>query len=127
MDGELPWRSQCVWESGDLSLLGLIQRQGTTTKPHRVPSATIFSSRWVRTMDAKELIFFMVKSIVDQPDLVKINCVEGECSVVIELKVAKDDMGKVIGKDGKTVSAMRTILNATRAQKKKRHILELLE
>lgn len=78
-------------------------------------------------MDAKELISFMVKSIVDQPDLVRVNGVEGECSVVLELHVAKNDMGKVIGKEGKTISAIRTILNASRAQKSKRHILELLE
>ncbi|MBI1987042.1 MAG: KH domain-containing protein [Nitrospinae bacterium] len=78
-------------------------------------------------MDAKELVVYIAKSIVDQPELVKVNGVEGENSVVIELKVAKDDMGKVIGKEGKTISAIRTILSATRAQKRKRHILELLE
>ncbi|MBI2877908.1 MAG: KH domain-containing protein [Candidatus Tectomicrobia bacterium] len=78
-------------------------------------------------MDAKELVVCITKAIVDQPELVKVNGVEGENSVVIELKVAKDDMGKVIGKEGKTISAIRTILSATRAQKRKRHILELLE
>lgn len=78
-------------------------------------------------MDAKELVVYIAQSIVDKPELVKVNGVEGENSVVIELKVAKDDMGKVIGKEGKTISAIRTILSATRAQKRKRHILELLE
>lgn len=78
-------------------------------------------------MDAKELVVYIAKSIVDKPELVRVNGVEGENSVVIELKVAKDDMGKVIGKEGKTISAIRTILSATRAQKRKRHILELLE
>jgi predicted RNA-binding protein YlqC (UPF0109 family) len=75
----------------------------------------------------KELIENIAKAIVDRPDLVRVSGVEGENSVVIELRVAKEDIGKVIGKNGRTITAMRTILNATRAQKEKRHVLEVLE
>jgi predicted RNA-binding protein YlqC (UPF0109 family) len=53
--------------------------------------------------------------------------IEGEFSLVIELRVAKEDIGKVIGKHGRTITAMRTILNATQAQKDKRHVLEVLD
>jgi uncharacterized protein len=69
----------------------------------------------------------MVKAIVDHPDHMRVHGVEGASSVVIELSVAKEDMGKVIGKHGRTITAMRIILNATRAQKDKRHVLEVLE
>jgi uncharacterized protein len=74
-----------------------------------------------------DLIANIAKAIVDNPDQVRVNGVEGENSVVIELRVAKEDIGKVIGKNGRTITAMRTILNATRAQKDKRHVLEVLE
>jgi predicted RNA-binding protein YlqC (UPF0109 family) len=75
----------------------------------------------------KELIEQIVKSIVEKPEDVQVKAIEGEHAVVIELRVAKDDIGKVIGKQGKTITAMRTILNATRAQKQKRQVLEVIE
>ncbi|MBI3330301.1 MAG: KH domain-containing protein [Nitrospinae bacterium] len=75
----------------------------------------------------KELIENIAKAIVDKPEQVHVSGVEGENSIVIELRVAKEDIGKVIGKNGRTITAMRTILNATRAQKEKRHVLEVLE
>lgn len=78
-------------------------------------------------MDMKALVELIAKSIVDNPDMVIVNGVEGENSTVLELRVSKEDIGKVIGKNGRTITAMRTILNATRAQKFKRHILEVLE
>jgi predicted RNA-binding protein YlqC (UPF0109 family) len=74
----------------------------------------------------KELIEQIVKAIVEKPEDVQVNAIEGEHAVVIELRVAKDDIGKVIGKQGKTITAMRTILNATRAQKQKQ-VLEVIE
>jgi uncharacterized protein len=74
-----------------------------------------------------KLIEDMAKAIVDHPDQVRVHEVEGESSIIIELEVAKEDMGKVIGKHGRTITAMRLILNATRAQKDKRHVLEVLE
>lgn len=78
-------------------------------------------------MDPKELIEQIAKSIVDRPDMVQVNSIEGENSMVIELRVDKNDIGKVIGKSGKTITAIRTILNATRSQKDKRQVLEILE
>jgi predicted RNA-binding protein YlqC (UPF0109 family) len=75
----------------------------------------------------KELIEQIAKSIVEKPDEVQVRAIEGEHAVVIELRVDRDDIGKVIGKQGRTITAMRTILNAARAQKEKRQILEVIE
>jgi predicted RNA-binding protein YlqC (UPF0109 family) len=75
----------------------------------------------------KELIEYIAKSLVDQPDAVKVMEVEGERTSVIELSVAKEDMGKVIGKQGRTATAMRTLLNAAGMKQKKRTILEIIE
>lgn len=77
--------------------------------------------------DTKELIEHITKAIVDKPEKVEVKDIEGENSTVIELKVAKEDIGKVIGKGGKTITALRTILSATRIQKNKRQVLEVLE
>ena len=75
----------------------------------------------------KELIEYIAKALVDQPDVVKVMEVEGERTSVIELSVAKDDMGKVIGKQGRTAIAMRTLLSAASMKQKKRTILEIIE
>ena len=75
----------------------------------------------------KELIEYIAKSLVDQPDAVKVMEVEGERTSVIELSVANEDMGMIIGKQGRTVTAMRTLLNAAGMKQKKRTILEIIE
>jgi len=75
----------------------------------------------------KELIEYIAKSLVDHPDSVKVTEVEGERTSVIELSVIKEDLGKVIGKQGKTARAMRTILSAASTKEKKRTILEIIE
>ncbi len=75
----------------------------------------------------KDLILLIAKSLVDKPDEVELTEMEGEKTTVLELKVAKDDLGKVIGKQGKTARAMRTILNATATKLKKRAVLEIIE
>ena len=67
----------------------------------------------------KELILVMAKALVDKPDEVEIREVEGDVTTILEFKVAKDDLGKVIGKQGKTAHAMRAILNATATKLKK--------
>ncbi|MEE8382934.1 MAG: KH domain-containing protein [Thermodesulfobacteriota bacterium] len=75
----------------------------------------------------KELIEYIAKSLVDQPDVVKVTEVEGERTLVVELCLAKEDLGKVIGKQGKTARAMRTILSAASMKQRKRTILEIIE
>ena len=78
-------------------------------------------------MDMKELITYIAKALVDSPEAVEVSEVEGEHTSVIELKVAKGDLGKVIGKQGRTARAMRTILNAASTKIKKRAVLEIIE
>lgn len=75
----------------------------------------------------KDLIEVIAKALVDHPEEVTIREVEGEKTTVLELRVAKDDLGKVIGKQGKTARAMRTILNANATKLKKRAVLEIIE
>ena len=75
----------------------------------------------------KELILVMARALVDKPDEVEINEIEGDVTTILELRVAKEDLGKVIGKQGKTAHAMRSILNATATKLKKRAVLEIVE
>ncbi len=75
----------------------------------------------------KELIEQIAKALVDNPDAVQVKEIEGEQTVVIELKVAKEDLGKVIGKQGRTARAMRTILSAASTKLRKRAVLEIIE
>lgn len=75
----------------------------------------------------KELVEIMARALVDNPDAVDVAEVDGEQTTVIELKVAKEDLGKVIGKQGRTAQAMRTILGAVSTKLKKRSVLEILE
>ena len=75
----------------------------------------------------KELVEFVVKSLVDNPDEVFVNKVEGEKSTILELHVAQDDGGKVIGKQGRIAKAIRTILSASATKDGKRAVLEILD
>ncbi len=75
----------------------------------------------------RELIEYIAKSLVDNPEEVKVSEVEGEVTSVIELRVAKSDLGKVIGKEGRTARAMRTLLTAASTKIKKRAVLEIIE
>ena len=75
----------------------------------------------------KELVEYMAKALVDQPEHVEVNEIEGEQTTVIELKVAKEDLGKVIGKQGRTAQSMRTILGAVSTKLRKRSVLEIIE
>jgi len=75
----------------------------------------------------KELVELIAKSLVDNPDKVKVSQLDGEQSSIIELKVAAEDVGKVIGKQGRNVQAIRIILGAVGMKLKKRVILEIVE
>ena len=77
--------------------------------------------------ELRYLILYVSKTLVDMPDLVQVNEVIGEQTTVIELKVDKTDLGKIIGKQGRTARALRTILNATSTKLKKRTVLEIIE
>jgi len=78
-------------------------------------------------MDYKELVGFMVRSLVDAPDKVQIKQIEGEKSTILELSVAKEDIGKVIGKHGRIARAVRTVLSASATKSGKRVVLEILD
>jgi len=75
----------------------------------------------------KELIEQIAKALVDSPDDVSVNAIEGEQTTVLELRVAQTDLGKVIGKQGRTARSIRTILSAAGMKLKKRFTLEILE
>jgi len=75
----------------------------------------------------KDLITYIAKALVDNPEEVKVTEIEGDQTSVLELKVAKEDLGKVIGKQGRTARAMRTLLGAASAKIRKRTVLEIIE
>ena len=75
----------------------------------------------------KDLIGYIAKALVDQPDKVSINEIEGNNTNVLELSVDKSDMGKIIGKQGRNAQAIRTILNAACVKTRKRYVLEIVE
>ena len=75
----------------------------------------------------QDLITEIVKALVDEPDQVKVTEVEGGQTIILELSVAKSDMGKVIGKKGRNAQALRTILSAAGGKTRKRYVLEIVE
>jgi predicted RNA-binding protein YlqC (UPF0109 family) len=78
-------------------------------------------------MALKSLAEYIAKSLVDHPDRVDVNEVEGEKTTILELRVAEDDLGKIIGRHGRTAKAMRTVINAAATKERKRAVLEILE
>jgi len=75
----------------------------------------------------RDLVVYVAKALVDDPDSVEVNEIIGEQTSVVELKVAKGDLGKVLGKQGRTAHAIRTILNAASTKMRKRAVLEIIE
>ncbi|HUX13401.1 MAG TPA: KH domain-containing protein [Spirochaetia bacterium] len=75
----------------------------------------------------KELVTYVAKALVDEPEGVEVNMIEGEKSTILELKVAQADIGKVIGKHGRIAKALRTILSAAATKTGKRVVLEILD
>jgi predicted RNA-binding protein YlqC (UPF0109 family) len=90
----------------------------------RSPAGAFFFNLRIKM---KELIEYIAKSLVDNPEEAGVTELEGEQTSVIELRVAKEDMGKIIGKQGRTARALRTILGAASKKMKRRSILEILE
>jgi predicted RNA-binding protein YlqC (UPF0109 family) len=78
-------------------------------------------------MPIKELVQYIAQAMVDNPGEVLVSEIEGNQTTVLELKVAKNDLGKVIGKQGRNAQAIRTILSAVSAKTKKRVVLEIVE
>ena len=77
--------------------------------------------------DAKQLLEVIAKALVDRQDQVEVTVIEGEQTTVLELRVAPEDLGKIIGKQGRTARAIRTILGAAGMKSRKRYVLEILE
>lgn len=75
----------------------------------------------------KELVEVLARALVDNPDQIEINEIEGEKSVIIELKVAEEDMGKVIGRKGRIAKAIRTVVKASAAREGKRVVVEIIQ
>lgn len=75
----------------------------------------------------QNLLMEILKCLVDKPEDIKINELSGESSIIMELTVSKEDVGKVIGKGGKTADAIRTIMYCAAAKRKKRYTLQILE
>lgn len=75
----------------------------------------------------KELVEYIAKSLVDYPEQVDVQQVEGERSIILELRVAPEDMGKVIGKQGRIAKAIRTVVNAAAIKEEKRVMVEIIE
>lgn len=75
----------------------------------------------------KQLVITMAKALVDKPEAVEVSEVDGEQTTVIELKVAKEDLGKVIGKEGRNARALRTVLGAASTKLRRRTVLEIIE
>lgn len=77
--------------------------------------------------ELSKMIEYMARMLVDLPDQVEVNEIAGENTTVIELKVAKEDLGKIIGKQGRTARAVRTVLNGASTKLRKRTVLEIVE
>ena len=79
------------------------------------------------TEPMKDLLIQIARSLVDSPEQVQVNEIVSAQTIVLELRVAKGDMGKIIGKQGKTANAIRTLLNAASGKTRKRYVLEIVE
>lgn len=75
----------------------------------------------------KELIEVLARALVDHPERIEVNEIEGEKSIILELKVAEEDMGKVIGKKGRIAKAIRTVVKASAAREGKRVVVEIIQ
>ncbi len=108
---------------------GLIQQRfkgcGNYCSSSEDMSSTIWQGKGEKVM--KELIQYIAQALVDHSDQVEVKEIKAQQTLVLELRVAKEDLGKVIGKKGRTAQAMRTILSCASAKEQKRVILEIVE
>ena len=79
------------------------------------------------TLAERELIEYIARALVDEPDAVQVNVIEGEQSIILELRVGREDVGKVIGKHGRIAKALRTVLSAATSRSGRRVVLEILD
>ncbi|MEW6299168.1 MAG: KH domain-containing protein [Thermodesulfobacteriota bacterium] len=75
----------------------------------------------------KDLVLYLAKSLVNHPDEVEVKEIQGETAAILELRVAKDDLGRIIGKQGRTAKSIRTLLNAAASRTNKKVVLEIVE
>jgi len=75
----------------------------------------------------KELVLFLAKHLVNHPEAVEVKGTQGDTASILELKVAKEDLGRVIGKQGRTAKSIRTILNAAASRTNRKVVLEIIE
>jgi hypothetical protein len=102
----------------------------SASQPQQFPENPFLLEAPVRKLGGrvmKELLEAMAKALVDHPDQVAVTLIEGEQTTVLELRVSHEDLGKVIGKQGRTARAIRTILGAAGMKLRKRFVLEILE
>lgn len=75
----------------------------------------------------KDLVVYLAKSLVNHPDEVEVKEIQGETAAILELRVAKDDLGRIIGKQGRTAKSIRTLLNAVASRTNRKVVLEIVE
>ena len=75
----------------------------------------------------KELVLYLAKALVNHPEEVEINEIQGETAAILELRVAKEDLGRIIGKQGRTAKSIRTLLNAVASRTNRKVVLEIIE
>jgi hypothetical protein len=75
----------------------------------------------------KDLVLYLAKSLVNHPDEVEVKEIQGETAAILELRVAKDDLGRIIGKQGRTAKSIRTLLNAVASRTNRKVVLEIVE
>jgi predicted RNA-binding protein YlqC (UPF0109 family) len=75
----------------------------------------------------KDLVLFLAKALVNHPEEVEVKEIQGETAAILELRVAKDDLGRIIGKQGRTAKSIRTLLNAAASRTNRKVVLEIVE
>jgi predicted RNA-binding protein YlqC (UPF0109 family) len=103
------------------------QPSGSGASPSGSATPSGLSPSGKKLSELAKMIEYMAKMLVDLPDQVEVNEIAGENTTVIELKVAKEDLGKIIGKQGRTARAVRTVLNGASTKLRKRTVLEIIE